>query len=263
MRFLHELLLFFINSFFIFPSHIKRIIFFFVYLNENQPYFIYPSLLEENFQPSCVVEVGPEPSLQPIENIKVYISITHEHAQPCDHENDEIDSKPSHILLPYAITLDPCHQLVKPCFKPKQFQYRVRQRVFKPLKFLSHLHPYPPNFFEYLPRFTGEDHVLAEKHLGTFANFVDNMEIIHEDVVMTLFSKSLTGEAALWFRDMEPGSIVSWIDFYYVFSKYWDENKSLDQFLADVYTLRRGEGEFFPIFNRRFYNIYHSMPIEI
>jgi hypothetical protein len=135
--------------------------------------------------------------------------------------------------------------------------------VFKPLKFPSHLHPYPPNFVEYLPWFTREDHVSAEKHLGAFANFVDNLEIIHEDVVMRLFSKSLTGEVALWFRDLEPGSIGSWTDFYYVFSKYWDENKSLDQYLADFYTLRRGEGEVLPIFNRRFYNVYHSMPIEI
>jgi hypothetical protein len=48
MSFLHELLLFFISSFFLFPSHIKRIILCFVSSDEHQPYFIYPSLLEEN-----------------------------------------------------------------------------------------------------------------------------------------------------------------------------------------------------------------------
>jgi hypothetical protein len=62
---------------------------------------------------------------------------------------------------------------------------------------------------------------------------------------------------------MEPSSIGSWTDFYFVFPKYWDENKSLDQYLANFYTLRRGEGEVFPVFNRRFYNIYHRMSIKI
>jgi len=99
--------------------------------------------------------------------------------------------------------------------------------------------------------------------LGAFANFVDNMEIIHEDVVMRLFSKYLTGATSLWFKDLELGSIGSWTNFYYGFSKYRDENKSLDQYLADFYTLRRGEGEVLHVFNRRFYNVYHSMPIEI
>jgi hypothetical protein len=112
---------FFIISFFLFPSHIKRIILCFVYSNDHKPYFTYPSLLEENLQLACVVEVGPEPSLQPIEKNEVYISIPPEHAQPCDHENDEIDSKPSQILLPSAITHEPCHQLVKPCFQPTEF----------------------------------------------------------------------------------------------------------------------------------------------
>ena len=90
--------------------------------------------------------------------------------------------------------------------------------------------------------------------------FVDNLEIRHEDVVMRLFSKSLTGEVALWFRDLEPGSIGSWTDFYYAFSKYWGENKSLDQYLTNFFTLKRGEEEALAVFNRRFYHVYHDMP---
>jgi hypothetical protein len=34
-------------------------------------------------------------------------------------------------------------------------------------------------------------------------------------------------------------------------------------YLADFYALRRGEEEALSIFNRRFYNTYHSMPLEI
>jgi hypothetical protein len=91
ISFLHELMLFFIRSFFLFPSHIKMIILCFFYSYDHKPYFTYPSLLEENLQPACVFEVGPKPSLVPIEKNEVYISIPPEHAQPCDHENDEIN----------------------------------------------------------------------------------------------------------------------------------------------------------------------------
>ena len=132
--------------------------------------------------------------------------------------------------------------------------------VFKTLKFPSQLHPCPPNFVEYLPRFTRKDHVIVDIHLGDFVKFVDNLEIRHEDVVMRLFSKSLTGEAALWFRDLEPGSISSWNDFCYIFSKHWGENKSFDQYLTYFCTLKRGEEEALGVFNRRFYHVYHDMP---
>jgi hypothetical protein len=57
MSFLHELLLFFINSFFLFPSHVKRIIWCFVYSDDHQHTFVYPSLQEESFSHNCVVEV--------------------------------------------------------------------------------------------------------------------------------------------------------------------------------------------------------------
>jgi hypothetical protein len=83
------------------------------------------------------------------------------------------------------------------------------------------------------------------------------------DVVMRLFSKYLFREVALWFRDLKLGSIGSWTDFYYAFSKHWGENKSLDLYLADFYALRRGEEEALFVFNKRFYNIYHDMPLEI
>jgi hypothetical protein len=57
MSLLHELLLLFINSFLLFPSRIKRIILCFVYSDDHQSSFIYPSLEEEDLPSSCVVDV--------------------------------------------------------------------------------------------------------------------------------------------------------------------------------------------------------------
>ena len=68
--------------------------------------------------------------------------------------------------------------------------------MFKTLILPYHLHPYPPNFVEYLPHFTGEDHIIAENHLGSFHNFIDNFEISHKDVVMRLIFKYLVRDTA-------------------------------------------------------------------
>jgi hypothetical protein len=71
MSFLHEVLFFFINSFLSFPSHIKRIILFFVYLDDNNPSFIHPSLEEEDMPSSCVVDFDPVSSPQPIHKSEI------------------------------------------------------------------------------------------------------------------------------------------------------------------------------------------------
>jgi hypothetical protein len=246
-----------------FPLHIRRIILFFVYSDDHQHSFIYPSLEEEGLHSACVVDVDHVSSPQPIEKNEVYISILPEHAQPCNHEDDEIDSLSSQILSPTTIIVEPCNQLVKPHFHPTVVQTRIREKMFRPLRLPSHLHPYPLNFFEYLPRFSGEGHITVERHLGAFENFVDQFEIVHEDVTMRLFSKSLFGDVALWFKGLGVDSIGSWIELCNAFLKYWGENKSFDQYLVDFNVLRRGEEEALVVFNMRFYNFYHSMPLEI
>jgi hypothetical protein len=66
MIFLHELLFFFIISFLSFPLHIKRIILCFVYSDDHQPSFIYPSLEEEDMPYVCVVDVDLASSPHPM-----------------------------------------------------------------------------------------------------------------------------------------------------------------------------------------------------
>jgi hypothetical protein len=99
--------------------------------------------------------------------------------------------------------------------------------------------------------------------LGAFENFIDQFEIVHDDVTMRLFSKSLFGDVVVWFRSLGVDSIGSWIELSNDFLKYWGENKSFDQYLADFHDLRRGEEEAMVVFNMRFYSVYHNMPVEI
>jgi hypothetical protein len=111
--------------------------------------------------------------------------------------------------------------------------------------------------------FKGDDHITAEKHMEYFEDFIDNFKIMHEDIILRLFSKSLVGDASLWFRNLKACSICSWTDFHRVFLRYWGENKSVDQYLIELYNMRRGKDEALSPFNRRFHNFYCSMPLEI
>jgi hypothetical protein len=263
MSFLHELLFFFISSFLSFPLHIKRIILCFVYLDDHQPSFIYPSLEEEDLPSACVVDVDLVSSPQPIHKDELCIEIPLEFDHPCNLEEVETDSNPSLISSPSVVTVEPCHQLVKPHIQPTSFQTRIRDKMFKPLRLPYHLHPYPLDFLEYLPRFSGEDHVTTERHLEAFENFVDQFEIVHDDVIMRLFSKYLFRDVVVWFKGLRADSIGSWIELCNAFLKCWGENKSLDQYLDDFNALRRGEEEALVVFNMRFYSVYHNMPVEI
>jgi hypothetical protein len=150
MSFLHELLFFFINSFLSFPLHIKRIILCFVYSDDHQQSFVYPSLEEDDLHSACVVDVDHISSPHPFHKDDVCIQVLPEIDQPCNREDDETDLSPSQILSPTTITAKLCNQFVKPHFHPTNFHSRVRHKMFKPLKLPSHLHPYPPNFVEYL-----------------------------------------------------------------------------------------------------------------
>jgi len=78
-----------------------------------------------------------------------------------------------------------------------------------------------------------------------------------------MFSKSLIKDAATWFKGLRADSIGSWIEFSNVFLKYWGEYKSLDSYLADFYVLKREQNEALPVFNRRFYRVYHDIPSEV
>ena len=120
ISFLHELLLFFISSFISFPSHVKRIILCFVYSEDYQTSFIYPSL-EEDLQPACIIDVDSVILPRPTHKDDHCISFPSESDHPCDLEEIKIVSKPCEISTPLAITYGSCQQLDISHDKPTTF----------------------------------------------------------------------------------------------------------------------------------------------
>jgi hypothetical protein len=220
--------------------------------------------LEEEIIPSsCVVDTDLMSSPLPIHKSEICIASPIEIDHTYSLEEVENNSQPSQISLPSIIPAKPCHQLVNPHDQPTSFQIKIRDKLFKSLRLPHDLHPYPHYSFEYLPWFSGEDLITPERHLEAFEIFVDQFDIVHDDVSMRLFSQSLCGDVYVWFRCLEAGSIGSWTELCHTFLKCWGENKSLDQYWFEFNALRRGEEEALDVFNMRFYNVYHSMPMEI
>jgi len=203
----------------------------------------------EDLSSSCIVDFDLIVPYVSYDKNDVHILFFLENDQSCQLEASKLD------LIP-EIPIEHCIQFT-------EVQSIIRRGFFKPLKQLAIIHAYPLNFFEYLPMFIGGDHITVEKNLEDFQNFIDNFEIMHEDVVMRIFFKSLFGDVALWFRNLESCSIGSWTDFHYTFFKYWGEYKSLDLYLSEFYALKKESDEIVTKFNRRFQGFYLNMPIII
>jgi hypothetical protein len=190
----------------IFPLHVKRIIFCFVYSENHHSSYIYPSL-EGYLQPNYIVDVESVLLPQPVHINEHFISIPLQYDQPCDLEEIEIDSKPIQSSTLITITSETCQQIVIYHDQPTTFQIKIRMTMFKPLKMPSHLHPYPRDYYEYLHWFSRENQASSQRHLEPFLDFVDHFQIVHEDVIMRYFSKYLIRDVALWCKGLRANSI--------------------------------------------------------
>ena len=137
---LYGLLLFFISSFILFHSHVKRIILCFIFSKYYQPSFINPSL-EEDLQPTCIIEVEPVFMSLLIYKNDLCIKFPSKSNQPCNLEETKTGSKPMQSSTLVAVTVEHCQQIVIPHDQPTAFQFKIKMNKFKPLKLPSWLHP--------------------------------------------------------------------------------------------------------------------------
>jgi hypothetical protein len=146
---------------------------------------------------SCVVDTDLVSSPLLIHKSDLCITSPFEIDHPCSPKEIENNSQFSQISLPSVILVKPCHQLVNPHHQPTTFQIKIRNKLFKPLRLPHDLHPYPRYSFEYLPWFYGEVHITSERNLEAFGSFVNQFDIVHDDVSMRLFSQSLSGDVVV------------------------------------------------------------------
>jgi hypothetical protein len=84
-----------------------------------------------------------------------------------------------------------------------------------------------------LPRFHGEEWEVPAEHLLDFHEFIDRLEIVHEDVKIKLFKFSLEGIGLDWCRSLPDASINSLAEFHSAFHVFCKDNFSADLLFPD------------------------------
>jgi hypothetical protein len=85
-----------------------------------------------------------------------------------------------------------------------------------------------------IPRFHGEKWEVPAEHLLDFHDFIDRLEIVHEDVQIKLFKFSLEGIALDWCQSLPDASVSSLADFHALFMCFVKTNFQLIFFFPSV-----------------------------
>lgn len=86
---------------------------------------------------------------------------------------------------------------------------------YTPLILPPTLNVFPNNYYDYLPRFDGEDgKITTQKHIQGFENYLDLFEIDEGDVRIRLFSLSLQSRVKSWFKNLPIASISNFQKFF-------------------------------------------------
>jgi hypothetical protein len=79
-----------------------------------------------------------------------------------------------------------------------------------------------------LPKFRGEEWEVPTEHFLDFHDFIDRLEIVHEDVQIKLFKFSLEGIALDWCQSLPDVSVISLADFHASFHMFCKNQFSND-----------------------------------
>jgi hypothetical protein len=81
---------------------------------------------------------------------------------------------------------------------------------YAPLVLPPVLQDLPENYMNNLPKFTGEGDLTSTQHINFFDQFMDILDIEHEDVYLRLLVQTFEVQVRLWFRGLPVGSITSY-----------------------------------------------------
>ena len=78
---------------------------------------------------------------------------------------------------------------------------------FSPLVLPLQLHDIPNDYGQHVKNFNGGDEVTSQQHLVWFDDYCDIENMDHEDIKMSLFSLSFSGDVKQCFRSLPNLSI--------------------------------------------------------
>jgi hypothetical protein len=137
---------------------------------------------------------------------------------------------------------------------------------YKPLD-MSNIPGYPQQMpFEYinlLPGFTGGDRERADYHMRNFWNFFLSYPVddYAEDVVMKLFSTTLSYNAKEWYDNLPDASITTMEQFEKTFLERWGiQLEDIPALLKELEHIKQAEDETVRDFQIRFENMLYQIP---
>jgi len=114
-----------------------------------------------------------------------------------------------------------------------------------------------------LPKFMGEGDLRATKNITFFIQFVDILDIEHEDIYMRLLVQTFEGKVRTWFRGLPVNSIPSYDDLETSFLRQWGEKKDHLYYLTEFISLRKKTPETILEFIQIFNKLYRKILAEV
>jgi hypothetical protein len=124
----------------------------------------------------------------------------------------------------------------------------------------------PLRYGNWLPRFTGNDGVRAEYHMGNFWDFFQLHPISDdvEDLAMKIFSATLHGNARKWYDDLPNASITSMDQLEETFLEKWGVKLEDIHILIKILEyMKQTKNETAKEFNTRLRICYNKFPEAI
>jgi hypothetical protein len=81
----------------------------------------------------------------------------------------------------------------------------------------------------------------------------------HSNVIMKLFSASLTGNSRIWYNNLPNKSIKIWEDLENVFIKRWGDERDLNFLFSQYQEIQKHEEEYVREFNDRFNTLLNQI----
>lgn len=115
---------------------------------------------------------------------------------------------------------------------------RFTSNAYAPLEF-SQIQGQPyqlpmRDYHEHLPKFVGNNAVTMDDQLDAFLQFVNDLKVQHEDVVLMMFVQTLLGDARAWYKVLPANAIDGWDSFQNTFTERQD-NKQDNTLMLDAF----------------------------
>jgi hypothetical protein len=169
------------------------------------------------------------------------------------------------LLPPTPVTqVNPLLLPVFPMARENQPRIAFMLNLYAPLNLANVANPLNAlpvgNYGKYMPKFAGNNAITVESHIKTFLEYLENIGVTEEDMVMRIFAPSLTLDARDWYKVLAVNNIDGWNTFHDRFMDKWSHKPDNAFLLKSFSLIKKDENKSMEEFNSRFMKAYYKIP---